>query len=167
MIHRLALASLALGMAFYAVGRLEQDSQNQFVPIYIQKIRNLTSASCSLEGLPVAPDKTTRVSKLLIPFISIASYLREYADKKAYTPEAALKITTPHGQYRLWASEAGVMYAPDAHDAVNSFDSTWEAEKILGTTARELGTKREYLATLVLKAYAHKKTTLALEPAHA
>lgn len=177
--NRLTLIALTLGIAFCALGvdipdgftRLDTQQtpdKNTFVPIYIQKIKNLTSTPVSLEGLPAASDKTTRIaSKVLVPFISIASYLREYADKKAYTPQAALTITTASGRYRLWASESGVMCARDPQDDASSLDSAWEAEKILGTTARELGPKKEYLATLVLKAVAYtNKTSIFLEPAH-
>lgn len=175
--NRLALIALTLGMSFCALGadipdswmRLDvQEKQTKFVPIYIQKIKNLTSTPVSLESLPAASEKTTRIaSKILIPFISIASYLREYAEKKAYTPQEALTIITASGRYRLWASESGVMCARDSRDEAASLDNVWDAEKILGTTARELGPKKEYIATLVLKAAAQtNKTTIFLEPAH-
>lgn len=177
--NRLVLIALTMGMAFCALGadipdnfdKLEaQNTQNKntFVPIYIQKIKNLTTTPVSLEGLPAAPEKTTRIaSTVLIPFVSIATYLREYASKKAYTPQEALTITTSNGRYRLWASESGVMCAHDPQDDASSLDNAWEAEKILGTTARELGPKEKYIATLVLKKAAHtNKTTIFLEPAH-
>ena len=180
MIHRIMLVTLSMGIAFHALshdGERENNSvfgsvmtnyKSKFVPIYIEKIRNMTGGQCSIESLPATPEKTTRVGKLLVPFISIATYLRKYADNKKYTPEGSLKIQTPQGKYRLWASESGVMCAPDPQDEAATLDSTWEAEKILGTTARELTSKKEFLATLVLKATAHqKKTNISLEPAHA
>ena len=107
------------------------------------------------------------VRPLLIPFISIGTYLKQYASRQAYTPEGALEVLTPYGQYRLWASESGVMYAPDADSAVASLDG-WKAKKLLGVTSEEHGGKKLYLASLVLRAIKDKsqkgKLKVTLQP---
>ncbi len=172
MIYRIAPLAVALGLAFYAMGtEIDSDrgleKNTQIIPIYIQKIKNMTASTISVESTSAAPEKTTRLSsKLLIPFVSLATYSREYACKKAYTPEEALTIATAAGRYRLWASESGVMCARDPHDDISSLDSAWDAEKILGNTKRELGAKKELLATLVFARIKNNEPTICLEPAH-
>lgn len=143
----------------------EDSVKSQFVKVYINKIHNAMDEDCSVAGLgAISVDESVRPTRpLLIPFISIGKYLKAYTSFKAYAPEEALKIDTPYGRYRLWASESGVMYAQDPKDANVSID-TWKAKKILGITREEHGDKELYLATLVLKAIKNK-CKMTLEPA--
>lgn len=164
---RLVFISLLISVPIIArvtqnVPEADDSSSSQFVKVYINKIQNALPEECALAGLgALSADETVRPTRpLLVPFISIGSYLKQYTSLKAYAPEEALKIDTPYGRYRLWASESGVMYAQDPKDSGVSVD-TWKAKKILGVTRDEHGGKKLYLATLVLKAIKNKfKMTL-------
>lgn len=158
---RLLLFSLCIGAQ---INGAIQAPTEPFVKVFIHKIHNDLAQTCKLEGLgTVAHNEVVKPAHpLRIPFISIGTYLKQFAAGKAYTPEDALKIDTPYGRYCLWASESGVMYAQDPDDMNVSIDS-WEAEKIVGVTREEHNNKNLYLATLVLKAIKNK-LKIALEP---
>lgn len=152
-----------------ASDEIENAAKNiSFIKVYINKISNTLSDDCSLNGLELPAERAIKPRHpLLIPFISISSYLTKYTSRKAYVPEEALKLQTPYGQFLLWASESGVMYAQDPEDAHASID-TWQAEKLMGITCEEHGGKKLYLASLILKAIKDKvkkeKIELLLRP---
>ena len=131
------------------------ETHEQFVKVYIHKIHNNLSRDCAVEGLEVSAENAVKPTHpLLVPFIPISTYLKQYTSLKAYTPDAALKIETPYGLYRLWASESGVMYAKDP-STTKALDS-WKAKKIAAITRDEHGGKKLYIASLVLKAIKNK-----------
>jgi hypothetical protein len=144
------------------VGAVIETSAPHFVKVYIAKCINQTAVDCSLEGTEVPSEESvTLKQKLLIPFISIKTYLKEYATKQAYTPEHALKIHTPNGTYCLWASESGVMCAKDPQKSI-SLDN-WKAKKLLGITQQEHAGKKLYLASLAFRVI-NNKFKISLEP---
>lgn len=169
-------AHCASYMTFAAKDEQSVSTDDAYVKIYINRIQNSLSESCSVRGATfkqngqnalTLPSKAVKSAHLLIPFISIGSYLKEFTDKIPYIPQEALKIDTPYGQFGLWASESGVMYAQDPHDDKLSSDQ-WKAKKLVGITRDEHGGKKLFIASLVLKAIKGKlkedKLKIALEP---
>lgn len=164
-ISLLISAPVIARVTYNAQEQAEDSIKKHFVKVYINKIQNALSEDCSLVGLgAISADESVRpTTPLLVPFVSLDKYLKAYTSFKAYVPDAALKIDTPYGRYRLWASESGVMYAQDPKDTGLSID-TWKAKKILGITRDEHGGKELYQATLVLKAI-NNKLKMALDAA--
>lgn len=158
---RLFFSSFLLSIPFLGVLMQQSnvyaaaETQDQFVKVYIHKIQNNLSRDCSIAGFEINAEDSARPARpLMVPFVSIATYLKQYTNSKAYTPDAALKIDTPYGLYRLWASESGVMYAKDPQTSKALDD--WKAKKIVGVTCDEHGGKKLYIASLVLKAINNK-----------
>ncbi len=148
--------------------KLDDTTDEAYVKVYINKIQNAVGDDCTINGFAVPSDKAAKpIRPLLIPFISIGTYLKEYTSRRAFTPQGALEVLTPYGQFRLWASESGVMYAPDPDGDQSSHDG-WKAKKLLGITRDEHGGKKLYLASLVLRAMKDKfnkdKLKMSLQP---
>lgn len=49
---------------------------------------------------------------LIIPFVSINDYLKEFVSEDPYVPSRALKIETSLGTFGIWENELGVTCAP-------------------------------------------------------
>jgi hypothetical protein len=160
---RFNLMYLALSTCFFSASGVSEESP--FIKIFVQNIKNESQVDCDVEHTHVPSLEKLKLARPLeIPFISIKHYLREYASKKAYTPQAALKIETPHWQYRLWSSESGVMLARNPQDAKVSLEN-WKAKKILSNGKHEHPGKKLYLASLVFKVINNKFTISLVEPA--
>lgn len=161
---KMKIAAFIIAMCAYAFHAYctADSASNQFIKIYIQNIKNNSQDNCMLERIVAPAQETVSLAKPVeIPYISIRKYLREYASKKAYTPEEALKIATPQGLYRLWASESGVMCARDPRENTVSFN--WKAKTVLENIHQRLTGKKTYL-TLAL-AVLKNKLKVSLEPA--
>ncbi|MBA3751458.1 hypothetical protein H0X06_01475 [Candidatus Dependentiae bacterium] len=136
---------------------------SQFVPVFLRAVKNTSSSQCTIEKNIVPSRETLQFSQpLSIPFISIRNYLKEYTADRPYVPKQALKIDTGLGRFRVWASETGVMYAPDIKQEHFSSD-TWEAEKICGNTKVEHESKSRCLLIMVLKVLKNR-LKITLEP---
>jgi hypothetical protein len=153
--------SMLIGAFLTAFAYATQDaSSNPALKIVIQGIKNTTSADCTIERISAPRGESFQLRRPIeIPYISIRKYLREYASRRAYTPEGALKIATSQGLYRLWASESGVMYARDPKELA-SLD-TWKAKTLLENDQQKRGTSYVTLVLAVLK----NKFKISLEPA--
>lgn len=146
-----------------AIVQADQVEQS-YIKVYIKEVNNTLKTDCSLQGLSLPSEDVIRLPKLIhVPFESIAKYLKKYASSQAYVPENAMKLETPYGLFRIWASESGVMYAPDPEDSKQSTDTSWKAKKLLSITRDEHGGKKLYVASLVLKVLKNK-FKVALEP---
>ena len=150
----------------WASQKNDAPDESPYIKVYIQKVFNKLTEDCSLNGLPLPADESVKLLRpILIPFVSIRNYIKHYtaqnAERKAFTPDAALSIQTPDGNFRLWASESGIMYAPDPATMRNSLDN-WNEETLLAIKREEHNGKKLLLATLVVKTM-QNKINLALE----
>ncbi len=146
----IVLASLFVCTSVYS-------SQN-FVKFAIQKIKNDMPDGCTVGHTEVPAEGTLSLkSPLIIPFISLKSYLKEFL-AGPFAPEDSLSLATKYGKFRLWASESGILCARDPKEV--ELDP-WEVETLSGITSKEHSGKALCLATLVFK-FINGKTQISL-----
>lgn len=164
--YTLLMSLLGTALLIQSISAVIQTEETvpQYVKVYIKEVNNTLKTDCSLQGVALPADEVLRLPRLLnVPFESIAKYLRKYTSSQAYVPENAMKLETPYGLFRLWASESGVMYAPDPQDNKLAIDKSWKAKKLLSITRDDHGGKKLYVASLVLRVLKNK-FRVALEP---
>lgn len=127
-------------------------STQNFVKFAIQKIKNDMPDSCTIGHTEIPAEGTLSLkSPLMIPFISLKSYLKEFVSRRPFAPEDSLSLATKHGKFRLWASESGILCARDPKEVELELDGPWEVETLSGITSKEHSGKALCLATLVFK----------------
>lgn len=100
----------------------------------IAYVSNLSSKFVNLESnnlqIPLRANTINHklVKQLIIPFVSIKHYLKQYIKDIPYIPEPAIKIYTPNKQFYMWQNESGVILAPDPK--FTSVNADWKAKKI-------------------------------------
>lgn len=135
-----------------------------FLPVVLGSVKNTLPSPCSIDDTIVLAKETTQFTKpLSVPFISIRNYLNEYTTNRPYIPDEALSIDTKFGCFRLWASEQGVVCAPDIKQKSFSCD-VWDTETLFENTKAEQDIRKKCLLVLVLKVLKNK-LKIELKPA--
>ncbi len=173
MFTKLPLIALACCIVLYAKAAVIDLPlvSDRFIPIFIHKIQNLTPAECAVDSAHVPAGQSVKLQKPIeIPFCSIKGYLKEFREKKPYTPRNACKIETEFGLLYVWWSEHGIMCAPDPEESKTSV-RMWKAKnlktndkKVVSNEKVEHPGKKIILATLILKSRPDK-LKVSLEPA--
>ncbi|MBA2306606.1 hypothetical protein H0W26_00520 [Candidatus Dependentiae bacterium] len=136
-----------------------------FMQVALESVKNTLPSACSIHDKRVLAQETTQFTKpLTVPFISIRNYLKEYTANRPYIPKEALSIDTTFGRFRLWASEQGVVCAPDIKQRGFSCD-VWDTETLFDHATGEQTMKKRCLLVLVLKVLKNK-LKIVLEPYH-
>ncbi len=145
------IVHLAIGMCC-----VESVHAETFLPVALGSVKNTLPSECSIDDTVVLAKNTAQFAKpLAVPFISIRNYLNEYTANRPYIPDEALSIDTKFGCFRLWATEQGVVCAPDIKQKSFLCDA-WATETIFENTKVEQDIKKRCLLVLVLKLLKNK-----------
>lgn len=131
-INKLILLICALGGSFMSA--IDAPITPKLKKCYLEYVSNLSRNRLEIDknNLKIFISKESLSYKLkkplVIPFVSIKYYLKQYIKDIPFVPGQAIKILTPKKQFYLWQNESGIICAPDPEIITSNDD--WKAKSM-------------------------------------